>query len=71
MSNELELVTSKQFDGFTFDCYVDPNQQDAGDFWATRTQIGQLLGYSEPKDAIAKIHQRNKERLDKFSAVVK
>ena len=50
MSNELELVTSKQFDGFTFDCYVDPNQQDNGDFWATRTQIGQLLGYSEPKD---------------------
>ena len=69
--NELVLVKSADFNGVTLDCYVEPNQQDTGDFWATRTQIGQLLGYAEPRDAIAKIHQRNKERLDKFSTVVK
>ena len=69
--NELVLVKSADFNGVALDCYVEPNQEYTGDFWATRTQIGQLLGYSEPRDAIAKIHQRNKERLDKFSTVVK
>src|SRR5699024_4197021 len=32
-----------------------------------REQIGQALEYSEPRNAISKIHSRNKERLDKFS----
>ena len=67
--NELELIKSKEFDGYTLDCYVEPNQQDKGAFWATRTQIGQLLGYSEPGTAIKNIHMRNKERLDRFSRV--
>ena len=66
MSNELQLITSRQFNGYTLDCYVEPNQQDKGDFWATREQIGTLLGYSNPRKAITVIHNRNKERLDKF-----
>lgn len=68
MSKELQLVTSRQFDGVTLDCYVEPNQEDKGAFWATREQIGRLLEYENPADAIGIIHHRNKERLDKFSS---
>ena len=67
MTKALQLLTTKYYDGIAFDCYVQPEQ--TGDFWATRTQIGELLGYSEPGIAIGKIHQRNKKRLDKFSRV--
>ena len=69
--NDLVLVKSADFNGVELDCYVDPNQQDKGDFWATREQIGQLLEYEYPREAVSKIHQRNKERLDKFSTEVK
>jgi prophage antirepressor-like protein len=69
MDNDLQLITTKSFNGVELDCYVEPNQQDKGAFWATRTQIGQLLEYVEPGVAIGKIHQRNQERLDKFSRV--
>ena len=71
MSKELQLVTSRQFDGVTLDCYVEPNQEDKGAFWATSEQIGELLGYIDPDVAIRKIHMRNKERLDKFSTSTK
>ena len=67
--NELVLLKSTEFNGVALDCYIEPKQQDKGDFWATRTQIGQLLGYSEAGNAIKNIHMRNKERLDKFSRV--
>ena len=67
----MQLVTTRHFDGFTLDCYVEPDQADKGAFWATRTQIGQLLGYEEPRVAIANIHSRNRDRLDKFARVVK
>ena len=67
----LELVKQADFNGVEFDCYVEPGQEDKGNFWATREQIGRLLEYAEPRDAIAKIHHRNHERLDKFSGVVK
>lgn len=69
MRNELQLVTSRNFDGIIFDCYVERGQTSPQDFWATRTQIGELLEYAEPGNAIKNIHQRNKERLDKFSRV--
>lgn len=35
----------------------------------TREQIGQALEYSEPMKQVAKIHERHKGRLDKFSFV--
>ena len=63
----MELLTTKAFNGITLDCYKADNEGDG--FWATREQIGQLLEYADPRDAIAKIHARNKERLDKFSGV--
>ena len=64
---ELVLVKQAEFEDVVLDCYVELNQIDKGDFWATREQIGQLLGYTDPSDAIKKIHKRNAERLDKFS----
>ncbi len=68
--SDMQLVKSAEFDGIVLDCYINPAQTDKGDFWATREQIGQLLGYSEPRISISNIHQRNKERLDKFSCVI-
>ena len=68
MSNELQVLTKRNFNGVCLDCYGQ-NGQDAGDFWATREQIGELLGYNNPVNAVGRIHQRNKERLDKFSTV--
>ncbi len=38
-----------------------------GDFYATCEQIGELLGYSDPANAIRIIHKSNKARLEKFS----
>lgn len=37
----------------------------------TRQQIGQALEYDNPMIAIAKIHDRHKDRLDKFSVLTK
>ena len=66
-NNALQVIKTKQFNGINFDCYAQEN--DDNDFWATRAQIGQLLGYEYPTEAIGKIHNRNKIRLDKFSRV--
>ena len=66
----LTLATSRNLNGHTLNCYVEEADKDTGDFWATREQIGQLLGYEYPRKAIKKIHERNRERLDKFSFVV-
>ena len=69
MSNELQVITTREFNGVELNCYKGKN--DSEDFWATREQIGQLLGYENPRISIANIHNRNKERLDKFSRVIK
>lgn len=37
----------------------------------TRQQIGEALGYAEPRKGMAELHARNKERLDKFSSTLK
>ena len=65
----MQLLTTKEFDGVTLDCYQAENEDDG--FWATREQIGQLLEYENPRVSIANIHNRNIERLDKFSRVIK
>ena len=65
--NSLTLATSRNLNGHTLNCYVENNSDDNYDFWATREQIGQFLGYAHPKNAITKIHTRFKERLDKLS----
>ena len=67
MSNELQLLTTREFNGITFNCYSESKQSDTDDFWMTREQIGQLLGYKNPRKAIKIIHLRNQERLNRFS----
>ena len=70
MENEkaLQLVKTDSFEGIEFSLYQKPGDPE---FWGTRDQIGQMLGYSEPRIAIGKIHSRNSERLDKFATVTK
>lgn len=65
----MELLTTRKFNGVALDCYKAENEDDG--FWATREQIGRLLEYAEPNNAITFIHKRNKERLDKFSTSVR
>ena len=68
--NKLQLISTKHFNGSALDCYIEAARAVKGDFWATREQIGTLLEYENPRDAVAHIHMRNKERLDRFSGVV-
>ena len=63
----MEVLMTKNFNGVQLDCYKADNAND--DFWATREQIGRLLEYGNPGISIGNIHNRNKERLDKFSRV--
>lgn len=62
---DLQIVTTEDFNGISCNFYSSDGQ-----IYMTRNQIGQALGYSEPRKMIAKIHERHKERLDKFSGVV-
>lgn len=41
-----------------------------GEVWMTREQIGRMLGYTEPRQAVAKIHERHKEVLCGHYAMV-
>lgn len=65
MSN-LVLVKSENFGNVHCDFYSDNATKEV---WMTREQIGQALGYADPADAIYRIHERNKERLDGFSVI--
>ena len=71
MESKFELATTRDFNGLTLNCYREEGQEVSGEFWMTREQIGQLLGYSQPEVAIGKIHKRNKERMDRFSTFTK
>ena len=64
---QMELVKQEKFAGLDVSFYQDGN----GDVYMTRNQIGEALGYAQPQRAMNKIHERNKERLDKFSVVIK
>ena len=70
MIQALQLYTTKDYNGIEFDCYIEAGQQDKGDFWATREQIGRLLGYENPVKAISNLHERNSERLSRFSTIL-
>lgn len=48
---------------------TDSQNSSSKEFWTTREQIGQLLEYEFPAEAIRKIHQRNEERFNEFSRV--
>ena len=68
---QLQLATTRNFNGNELACYVEDKPANDFDFWVTRKQIGQFLGYKDPMRAVAHLHSRFKERLDKFSTVVK
>ena len=63
---KLKLVKQGDFLGTKCDFYED----ETGNKYMSRTQIGYALGYSKPQEAIKKIHKKYKDRLDKFSVEV-
>lgn len=63
---KLKLVKQGNFLGTKCDFYVNED----GDIFMSRTQIGYALQYKQPQHAILMVHQRHKERLDKFSVQV-
>lgn len=63
----LTLITQQKFNSLLCDVW----RNEDNDIFMTRDQIGEALEYSEPRKAIAKIHERNKGRLDRFSVVTK
>lgn len=60
----LQLVKTENFNDLKCDFYSDENE-----LWMTRKQIGQALEYDNPRDAIYRIHERHKDRLDKYSTI--
>lgn len=65
--NNLVKVRNSKFGSIMCDYYGD----NGGEFFMTRQQIGEALGYDNPMIAIAKIHDRHKDRIDKFSVLTK
>lgn len=66
--NNLKLVRTENFENtISCDFWADINDE----YFVTREQIGRALGYSDPRIAVAKIHTKHKDRLDKFSTVTR
>lgn len=64
---KLELVKHGEFLGTVCDFYVDEEKN----IYMSRTQIGYALQYKQPQHAILMVHQRHKERFDKFSIEIR
>ena len=65
-SNSMTVITSKPFGALNVDVY----QNDKHQYYMTREQIGRALECKEPRKYIAKIHERNADRLGPLSSVV-
>ncbi len=63
---DLAVVKSASFGSIQCDFFRKDNE-----IWMTREQIGSALEYTYPRVAMSKIHDRHKDRLDKFSVVTK
>lgn len=61
------VVLQEAVNGVSCDFYGDGR----GEFFMTRRQIGEALGYDDPQKSIEVIHRRHGERLDRFSTSVK
>lgn len=61
----MELVRRDSFNGYMLDIFGE--QQT---YFITRRQIGEALEYNHPQKAIDKIHERHKDKLDRFSVTV-
>lgn len=64
---KLRLVKQGEFLGIKCDFWTD----EQGEVYMTRKQIGEALQYKNPDDSIYRIHERNKDRLDRFSVTDK
>ena len=60
--NELTLIEQRTVNNVLVDGYYGSEEA-----WFTRFQIGSVLEYADPQHAITLIHNKHKERLDKFS----
>lgn len=70
----MQLATTRKFGELEIQVYENPavgHSRVQDDFWMTREQIGTALEYKTPRKAIQAIHERNKERLDPLSCVLK
>ena len=67
MANTLTLATQKPFGTLTCDFYKGDNNE----FYMTREQIGTALEYAKPNEAIYQIHNRNADRLNPLSTLLK
>lgn len=65
-NNPMTVITSKPFGALNVDVY----QNDKHQYYMTREQIGRALECKEPRKYIAKIHERNADRLGSLSTVV-
>jgi prophage antirepressor-like protein len=68
MTQNLTLVTQKPFGSLTCNFYKDDAIEN--EFYMTRRQIGEALGYVKADGAIQQIHDRNKDRLDPLSTTL-
>lgn len=64
---DLVLAEQANFNGVACDFYDSLQREE---IFMTRQQIGQALGYDNPNKAVDNIHQRHKDRLDKFSTTL-
>ena len=67
MVNNLKLITTETFGDLSCNFYRNMND----DILLTREQIGTALEYTDPDNALYKIHKRHQDRLDNLSVVSK
>jgi len=61
----MKLITQANFGELLCDFYKQKNE-----YYVTRRQVGEALEHSDPNRSIANIHNRHKDRLDKYSTVI-
>lgn len=67
MNKSLQKVRNSVFGTVICDYYSNGK----GEFYMTRQQIGQALGYADPQKAIDNIHSAHKDRMNRFSVTLK
>lgn len=67
MLNNVKLIATQDFNDISCDFFKDINEE----YLVTREQIGTALGYKNPSKAIEQIHMKHRDRLDKFSCLIK
>ena len=66
MTNLTKVLTT-QFGSLEIDV-LKSEQSEPG---ITREQLGEMLGYAMPAISVGNIHNRNKDRLDPLSVLIK